>query len=1060
MPNPYRPAGSPTGHRFWEDPECTGIRRLSGRTDLPAYPCAADALARRDPLQRSLDGDWQFRLVDHPGEVPNDFLAAADDSPTASGPSWERVAVPGVWTMQGQRDRPQYTNVAHPFAPDDPPRTPQRNPTGLYRTVFQVPVAWSDRRLRLHFGGVTSAFEVWVNGIFVGVGKDSRLPSEFDVTGVAEAGQNSLAVQVVRWSDGTYVEDQDQWWHGGINRPVSLRASAGEAFLEDVAVTAGYAGAADGSGPGNLELRARVGRLPGPGWSVRAQLYDGLGPVGDPVGGVPDSDRHSWPRDGAVTVRADYPSVEPWSAEKPRLYRVIASLHGPDGTEREAVAVRIGFRTVVVRDRQLLVNGVPVLIKGVNRHEHDPRTGSAVDRETMRRDVALCKEFNINAVRCSHYPPDPYFLDLADEHGLYVIDEANVETHAHRTSINADPGFAAAFLDRGIRMVLRDRNHPSVILWSLGNESGYGPNHDAMAGWIRRADPSRPLHYEGAISGDWSGGHPATDIVCPMYPQIADIVAWAETTTDRRPLIMCEFAHAMGNSLGNFADYFDAIRATPGLQGGFVWELLDHGILTKTPDGQEFYGYGGDFGDYPNDGNFCCDGLVWPDRTPHPAMWELRHVYSPVLVTAAALADRQVLVHNGYDVLDLAHLAGEFVVTVDGVEVERGELPRIATAAGATETVAVPFTEPELTAGQEAALTVSFTDTRDLPLLGTGHEVAACQLPLASAPGPASRSRPSRGSAPTVRRGDGRIRIDTVRPGVPAISLELDADTGTITRYAADDLVIIERGPGLHVWRAPTDNDGIRAWLDDLHDPAHAHHRPALRRWLELGLDRIAPETQLVDVDESAAGVQIRVVTVLTDRHGQTLTHRQQVLVDPAGRLEVHDRFDVGVDDLPRLGVGLVLDPALEALTWFGRGPHESYVDRKSGAALGRYQSTVEAQYVPYILPQEHGNLTDVRWLALRAGDGTGLLVSASSPLQCKASHYGDETLSEARHTTDLVRDEAVALSIDVGQRGLGGASCGPDTLAGYRLHSGRYDARYRLIPLSAGDDPGRIHRG
>ncbi len=733
-------------------------------------------------------------------------------------------------------------------------------------------------------------------------------------------------------------------------------------------------------------------------------------------------------------------AVRPWSAERPELYTVVVSLHEPGGAEVEATRVRTGFRTVEVRDRQLLVNGRAVYIKGVNRHEHHDRRGSAVDRDTMRRDVTLLKSFNVNAVRCSHYPPDPYFLDLCDEYGLYVIDEANIESHAHYDSVCRDPRYAAAFLDRGSRMVLRDRNHPAVILWSLGNESGYGANHDAMAGWIRHTDDSRPLHYEGALRRGWDAGHPASDIVCPMYPSVASIVEWAKTTTDHRPLIMCEYAHAMGNSCGNLADYWAAIRAHDGLQGGFIWELLDHGIAVRSEDGRDYWAYGGDFGDQPNDGNFCCDGLVWPDRSPHPAMWECSKLFQPVTVEAAELADHTVIVGNDYDFLDLSHLDAEWEITVDGAVTQQGRLPQLSAGPGGHELVTVPYTPPAVAPGEEAHLMLRFRDRRDDPLLGTGHQVAWVQLPL---PSPAALPA-------SPRPGDERLSLEETEESLVVagtrVRVSVDRRVGRVTGWRVDGDRLVDTGPEPTLWRAPTDNDAGAAQA----------------RWAEWGLDRV--ERAIDDVTATAGNdgtVAIEIRDWLVAPASKKISHSQRIVVHTDGVLDIEDSFDVEaeLDDLPRLGVTLALPPGFERLSWFGRGPHESYCDRWVGAPVGRWESTVDEQYVPYVRPQEHGNKTDLRWLACRREDGVGVLASAIGLVEGKASHYRDATLTEARHTVDLVRDDVVHLALDVRQRGLGGASCGPDTLADYRVPTGLHRLAYRLAPLGAGDDAARRHR-
>ena len=529
----------------WQAPELTGVGRLPGRASFASYPTRDAAHAGRGARVLSLDGRWRFRLVDRVSDTPAGF-----GDPALDDADWDEIVVPGNWTMQGH-GRPHYTNVRLPFSPADPPTVPEANPTGLYRTRFELPDGWDDLRLVLTFGGVGTCFSVWVNGVPVGIGKDSRLPSSFEVGHVVRPGTNVLAVQVVQWADSSYVEDQDKWRHGGIHRSVTLEATP-RAHLADAAVVADYDPA---SARGRLDVAVRTEGIPRPGHAVRLELLDAADRPAHPaplVAGVPHG---VWGDgsgiDGLARLVAEIDGVVPWSAERPALYTLLVTLLDDAGAELEATRIRVGFRRVEVRDRQLLVNGRPVLLRGANRHEHHDRTGETVDAETVRRDVELLKRFNFNAVRCSHYPPDPLFLDLCDEHGLYVIDEANVEAHHHYMSVANDPRFALAFLDRGMRMVLRDRNHPSILAWSLGNESGHGPNHDAMAGWIRHADPTRPLHYEGAISlrnSSWDRGHAVTDLDCPMYPSVAEIVAWAETTDDHRPLNMCEYSHAMGNS--------------------------------------------------------------------------------------------------------------------------------------------------------------------------------------------------------------------------------------------------------------------------------------------------------------------------------------------------------------------------------------------------------------------------------------------------------------------------------------------------------------------------------
>ncbi|MFI5356157.1 MAG: glycoside hydrolase family 2 TIM barrel-domain containing protein, partial [Opitutales bacterium] len=721
--------------RTWQSPETLSFNRLPARATLYPYPTAA--LARRgdrtaSPWWRSLDGEWDFRLVGRPEEVPADFVNP--DFPTPAGTGWSKLPVPSNWTMHGH-DRPHYTNVIMPF-PEQPPQVPAANPTGLYRRTFTVPADWQGRRTILHIGGAESVLYVWVDGQAVGLAKDTRLPSEFDLTPLVQAGAtHTLAAVVVKWSDASFVEDQDQWWMGGIHREVYLYSQAGH-HLADVFVRGDLA---DTLRLGSLHLDVRLGAPDewGLGCKVRVQLHD---PAGRAVWRRPHV--QAFPKEnpwGQARKRltATVPVLRPrlWSAEAPQLYTVVVTLSGPDGREIEHTSSRIGFRRVVTRARQLLINGQPVRITGVNRHDHDDRRGKAVTRAGMRQDAIVMKQHNINAVRTSHYPNDPHWYELCDELGLYVFDEADVEAHAHYHELSHDTRYGPAFLDRAMRMVERDKNHPSIVVWSLGNESGYGPHHDAMAAWIRHRDPSRPIHYEGAITFDWARGHAASDLVCPMYPQIEKLVAWVTDpkNTDRRPVILCEFSHAMGNSNGSLGDYFDAFDRHAGLQGGFIWEWVDHGLKRRDVQGREYWAYGGDFGDEPSDRNFVCDGLVWPDRKPHPGLLEYKHLAQPVRVEAADARRGRFRIRNRRWFAGLRDLRGTWTVLVDGEEAATGRLPALNIAPQTELKFRLDY--PPLVLGPQSTVHVNFRffARQAAPWCEAGHEVAWQQLAVPAA---------------------------------------------------------------------------------------------------------------------------------------------------------------------------------------------------------------------------------------------------------------------------------------------------------------------------------------
>jgi beta-galactosidase len=672
--------------RSWTRPEAVSCNRLPMTTFL------------RGPEEIvSLDGDWSFALLDRPG-------GAVRCEAT--------LAVPGCWTMQGVGDPPQYTNIQMPF-PGPPPLVPDTNPTGVYRRRIEVPAAWNGRRIVLHVAGAESVLYVEVDGEAVGMGTDSRLPQEFDLTGLVRAGSSfELVLTVVRWSAATYLEDQDHWHHAGLHRSVLLYTTP-VTYIGDVRSCADWDPA---TGAGHLSVEASFSGPQVEGARLRFLLD------GSQVGEAPARWEH--PTDTLVNaylfeghqarVAANVPDAAPWSAEHPRLHDLTVELTD-ESDVLDTVTFRVGFRRVEVRGHELLVNGRPVLIKGVNRHDHDPRAGKAVTRASIRRDIELMKAHNLNAVRTSHYPNDAYLYEVCDELGMYVVDEANLETHAHLRWLTKAPEWAPAILERITRIARRDKNHPSVIVWSLGNESGSSPVLDAAATWLRSYDPTRPVQYEsGAFEAQlhgrtavevWRMARRDTDIVAPMYPSIEDLEAWATTEAPSLPLIMCEYLHAMNNSCGDLDRYWAAIRAHPGLQGGFIWDWVDQALVRDAADGREVLAYGGDFGDEPNDGTFCLNGLVAADRTPHPSLLEAKVVLQPVRF--AFPGDGAVELTNEHDFTDLADVADvDWAVTVDGDEVAGGTFGRVRVAPGASTVIRVPLPPLELSGWQVAHLTV------------------------------------------------------------------------------------------------------------------------------------------------------------------------------------------------------------------------------------------------------------------------------------------------------------------------------------------------------------------
>ncbi|WP_318200644.1 glycoside hydrolase family 2 TIM barrel-domain containing protein [Streptomyces sp. SCL15-4] len=904
----------------------------------------------------SLDGTWRFRLSDTAGAEDDSF---AEDGYDAR--EWAEISVPGHWVLQGHGS-PVYTNHLYPF-PVDPPRVPTENPTGDHLRVFDLPGDWpADGGAVLRFDGVESCARIWLNGTDLGEFKGSRLPHEFAVGHLLRPAGNVLAVRVHQWSAGSYLEDQDQWWLPGIFRGVTLLHRPAGCVL-DFFVHASYDHTA---GAGTLRVDSDVdGRVTVPELGIDV-------PTGEPV-----------------TV-----PVEPWSAETPRLYAGVLA------TEGERVPLRIGFRTVRVAGGLLEVNGKAVLFKGVNRHEWHPEKGRALDLATMREDVLLMKRHNVNAVRTAHYPPHPAFLDLCDELGLWVIDECDLETHGFteqgwRDNPVDDDRWTPALLDRAARMVERDKNHPSVVVWSLGNEAGTGRGLTAMAEWIRHRDASRPLHYEGDVNCR------DTDVYSRMYADHAEVerigrgLDGGPLRRRELPFILCEYAHAMGNGPGGLADYQRLFEAHDRLQGGFVWEWIDHGIAHPALG----YAYGGDFGEELHDGNFVCDGLLFPDRRPSPGLIEYKKVIEPVAVTGGG-TDGTVRITNKYDFADLSALSFSWSYEVEGEPVDSGTLSVPALAPGGSAEVQLPSVPAGAPSG-EAVWTVRARLADGTAWAPAGHVVAWGQVPAAR------RRVPSVAASARPVPGDGEITLG------PAV---FDARTGALRAIGEVPVT----GLRLDVWRATTDNDDGAAWQSD------PRYGPL---WRKLGLHRMRHRLDAVEAGEDALTVRTRVAPAGRDLGLATVYRwtsdgdrlRLTVSAVPEGDWTV---------PLPRLGIRFGLRAA-DRVRWYGGGPGEAYPDTRAAALTGRWEAAVDDLQTPYVRPQENGARIDVRWAELG-----GLRIDGDPVFQLTARRWTTEQLDAAAHRTDLVPGDTVWVNLDHGQHGIGSQSCGPAPLPRYHLRA------------------------
>ncbi len=1049
------PAAQAPAPLEWQDPAIVGVNKEPPHATFTSYP--DDALARAGrreslPYYRSLNGDWKFHWVPKPADRPVDFYRPGFDDA-----AWKTIRVPSNWQFEGY-DVPIYVNIPYPWGKPDPPHIPaNNNPVGSYRTRFTVPASWSGRDVYLTFDGVESAFYLWVNGERVGYSEDSRTPAEFNVTKYLKEGANLLAVEVYRWSDASYLEDQDFWRLSGIFRDVTLW-SAAPLHVRDLQIRTNL-DAAYTDAQLAIDVQVRNRSAAAANLSLRATLMDAqgaeLGRASTAAVRVPAGEAST------VPIVRSISAPRKWTAESPYLYTLVVSLVDDSGRVIEAIPQKVGFRTVEMKDGQLMVNGRPILIKGVNRHEHDADTGHAVSVEQMLRDVRLMKRHNINAVRTSHYPNDPAWYDLCDQYGLYVIDEANIESHgmgyAPSRTLGNNPAWKAAHMDRTVRMVERDKNHPSVIIWSLGNEAGDGVNFEATSAWVHQRDPSRPVQYEQA------GLKAHTDIYAPMYTRPTGVANYG-AKPQTRPLILCEYAHAMGNSTGNFREYWDLFYGNPQLQGGLIWDWVDQGIRTRIPAagarqarpertllaGPEFQmgfrqvdkagtylAYGGDFGpiDVPSDYNFCMNGLVNADREPHPGLLVVKRNYQYVHVKPVDLAAGTVKVTNWHDFTPLDDaLAGRWTVQADGSTVASGAMPPLAIGPRKSRDVALPLPAITPRPGVEYFLDVSWRLKADAPWGGrAGDEMAYDQftLPIGR---PAAPVPPPPAAALALADGP-----DAVTVTGPAFTVRFDKASGTMAslKYRGTELVHQPLMPDF--WRAWTDNDR------------------GARLQTRLNVWRIASESwdaRAVKATRAADGsVRVEVEAAIPVISS---TYRMTYTVFPTGDIYVDASFAPGIDTLPmlpRFGMRMAMPAGFERVAWFGPGPEETYADRNE-ARVGRHSGTVDGQWTEYSKPQENGNKEDVRWLAVTNAKGVGLLAVGMPHLGAAVRHFTHEDIWNAKHAYELTRRPETHLNLDFAQMGVGGDdSWGALAHEPYQLPAKAYSYRFRLRPYSTAID-------
>jgi beta-galactosidase len=1043
----------------WENQHVLQINREPARAAFIGFE------NRLNDRQLSLDGTWKFHWSPTPeGRVSNFFTPNFNDN------DWKSFPVPANWEVNGF-GTPIYVSSGYPFK-IDPPRvtsTPsekyttfkERNPLGQYRRTFTLPMGWEKSgQVFLRFDGVQSAFYVWINGEKVGYSQGSMEPSEFNVSRYLKAGENQIAVEVYKYCDGSYLEDQDMWRMGGIQRSITLY------HTDDIRIA-------------NLQIRTLADKnyenftleidpklsvysgVTGKGYKVRATIENLMNVTAD-ASDILNLDykaalMNEWnPQRGprkTGRLKAEIKNPLKWTAETPNLYTLNISVEDSTGKVVERVRQRIGFRSVEIKAAQLLVNGKPVRFRGVNRHEHDPALGKVMTEEMMLKDILLMKQCNINAVRTCHYPNVSRWYELCDSLGMYVMDEADIEEHGLRGGLASDPDWTAAFLDRTIRMAERDKNHPSVVMWSLGNEAGYGPNFAANSAWLKDFDPTRPIHYEGAQGLNGAPDPSTVDVISRFYPRVQDeylnpgaggkedperpenarwerLLSIAQRTNDNRPVMTSEYAHVMGNSLGNLQEYWDEMYSNKRMLGGFIWEWADEGLYKKLPNGKTEIAYGGDFGDYPNLKVFCIKGVVASDRSLTPKYWEVKKVYQPVAIQRQK--DKMLIINRNHHT-DLSQYRCLWTLAVDGKMTQKGELSLPVVLPGDSILIDLPKTEKQRP-DADVRLNLSFTLKNKVVWANVGHEVAWEQFCM------------QEGDLSTkMIENKGKLNISEVGNVITAqsskITVSWDKKVGAITSLILSGKQMLaqakgfENQPVVQVFRAPTDNDkGFGNWI--------------AKDWKQQGLD--SPQVIIDSVRHSIRKDDALELTVYqTNQYKKgKINAKISYTTTSDGVMDVEIHFvPVGtLPELPRLGIAFALNPKLEQYSWYGEGPWENYADRKSATTIGLWKSTVSAQAFDYPKPQETGNHEDIRYLSLTNAKGHGLKVLAvDKAFAASAIHYSVSDLANEGHQCNLTPRKEVILSLDAAMMGLGNSSCGPGVLKKYAIDKTEHILHVRI---------------
>lgn len=1010
----------------WENPKLVDQGKEKAHASFMLFDSEKDVITddyTKSTFYQSLNGQWKFNYVDKYADRITDFYKT-----DLNDAGWANINVPSNWELKGF-GIPIYTNITYPF-PKNPPFIGENNPVGTYRKTFSIPENWGNREVLIHFGSISGCAFIYVNGKKVGITKASKTPSEFNITPFLKKGINQLAVQVFRWHDGSYLEDQDFWRLSGIERDVYLYAlpklAIWDFFLKgdlDSKYVNGLFSAA-------VDIRKFVGNDIKSG-SVSVSLLDKQG-----KSVYSNSQNFSVNADSIQTLNFSTSIKNPlkWNAETPNLYNCVISLKDNKGKVLGVTSHKVGFRKVEIKNARLLVNGMAISVHGVNRHEHDDVTGHATTKELMLKDIKLMKELNINSVRLAHYPNDPLWYKLCDEYGLYLVDEANIETHGMGAEFQSRfdkskhpaylPEWAAAHVDRTVRMVERDKNHASIIIWSLGNECGNGQVFHDNYKWIKNRDNTRPVQFEQA-GEDWN-----TDIVAPMYPSIGNMQKYAADTTKTRPYIMCEYSHAMGNSSGNFRTYFEIIRNSKNMQGGFIWDWVDQGMKTKDLNGKTFWAYGGDLGSFywTNDENFCANGLVSADRTKHPGAYEVKKVYQTIIITPKDINKGLFEVKNIFDFTNLKDYNFKWELFKNGEKVNEGAFG-IDLGPHQSKELQINLPKYKAAAGTEFYLNIYATTKNESPMLPAGFEVAKEQFLYA---GDYFAKELNTDAKLIVKKDNNKISFTAGN-----VKGEFDIKAGRINAYSnGDNRFTNFLEP--YFWRAPTDNDFGNDMPSKLGVWRSAHLN------MQLKIVKIG--------EQNAQGLPIEVTWLLGNIN---VPYQINYLIQNDGSIKVTATMDFSgkeLPELPRFGMRTSLSNWYTDLSYYGRGPNENYTDRKEGSFVGIYNDKVENQYFKgYIRPQESGNKTDVRWLTLTNTNGMGVKIEGIQPIAFSALNHSTEDLDpgltkKQQHPTNLPPRNQVFLNIDLKQRGVGGDdSWGALPHREFRLLDKKYSYSYTI---------------